>query len=505
MNRRNGLRALLGMLLSACLVLTGCGASGEETTTLRVGYTAELDGLDASTVDGAAISMVLLYNVYETLVKDDGQGNIVPLLAREWDVSDDNRTYTFHLEPQAVFASGEPVTADAVVASLQYILDGQGASLPVRDLLIQQMSVIESLGAVDEHTVEIQLSRPSNQWLYDLTGPAGIIYDPAGMTNLNTEPAGSGPYAFSEWDPGSQLVLVANENYWGEAPGVDEIVWRLYGDPNAMTSAMLAGQLDVVSNLTTPEAAGEFDDESRFTVLEGHTNGEVVLGYNHTSEALTDVKVRQAITHAIDRQALVDSIWGGQGALIGSMVPPQDPWFDEDLTDLYPYDPDRARELLTEAGYPEGLELRLRVPVLPYATSGGRFIASQLAEVGIVVQLEELEFPAVWLDEVFAKANYDLTIVAHVEPRDMVTFANPEFYWRYNNPEYQELLAQADAGTADEQVELLREAGQLLAEDAAATWLFLLPNIIVTTAEVSGISPNATNLSFDLTRVQLTS
>lgn len=504
MTSRRGIRTFIGALIAACLFMSGCTGTSEDGVTLSVGYTADLDGLDPSTVDGAAISMVLLYNVYETLVKDDGDGGIQPLLAREWDISDDQRTYTFHLEPDVHFASGEPLNAEAVVASINYVLEGQGANAPVRSLLTQQMSVVESATAIDEQTVEVQLTEPSNQWLYNLTGPAGIIYDPTNMDNLNTQPSGSGPYALVEWDAGSHVSLERNEDYWGEDPGVDQIVWRLYADPNAMTSAMLSGQLDVISNLTTPEAVGEFDDTERFTILEGYSNGEVVLGYNHSTEALSDVRVRQAITHAIDRQGLIDATWGGRGELIGSMVPPQDPWY-EDLSETYPYDPERARELLADAGYASGLTLRLRVPVLPYATSGSRYIASQLAEVGITADIDELEFPAVWLDEVFSQGDYDLTIVAHVEPRDMAVFADPGYYWRYDNPEYQELLALADAGTPEDQVRYLQEAARSLTDDAAATWLFLLPNIIVTSSEVSGIASNATNLSFDLTQVRFDS
>ncbi len=503
MGFRRMARATVAVGVAMLLTLTACttqpGDDGDHT--LTVGYTTEPDGLDPSTVEGAATSFMLLYNVYETLVKDDGEGNIVGLLASDWDVSQDGRTYTFHLEPEAVFATGDPVDADAVVATIDYIQGGQGAQAPVRTTVVGQMSVVDTATAVDPQTVEIQLSRPSNQWLYNMTGPAGIIYDPSGMDTLATQPAGSGPYTFVEWDTGSHLSLERNPDYWAQGPGVAGVDFRRYGDPNAMTSAMLSGQLDVISNLTTPESVGQFDDEELFTVLEGYSNGEVVLGYNHESEALTDVRVRQAITHAIDRRGLVDSIWGGQGALIGSMVPPQDPWY-EDLSELYPYDPDRARELRAEAGHATGPTLRLRVPVLPYATSGGRYVAAQLDEAGFDVQLEEVEW-AVWLDDIFGQANYDLTIVAHVEARDMDAFARPDFYWRYDNPEYQDLLTRADEGSPEEQVELLGQAGRLLAEDAAATWLFLLPNIVVTTSDVGGISENVTNLAFDLTHVQV--
>ena len=502
MTSRHPLGAVLTALVAAvALLLSSCSPQEGEDASISVGYTAELDGLDPSTVEGAATSMVFLYNVYETLVRADHEGGIVPLLATDWEVSDDRLTYTFHLEPDAKFASGEDLNADAVVTSLNYSRGADTTHGTVRELLPRQHSVVEDVQAVDEHTVEITLNEPSNMWLFHMTGPAGIIYDPTGMDNLDTQPAGSGPYTFLEWDSGSHLTLQRNDEYWGEPAGVGEVVWRRYGDPNAMTSAMLSGQLDIISNLTTPESLPQFDDESRYKVLAGYSNGEVVLGYNHQNEALQDVRVRQAITHAINRQGLMDSIWGGQGTLIGSMVPPQDPWYT-DLSETYPYDHEKAKALLAEAGYESGLSLRLRVPILPYATTGGRYVASELQAVGINVQLEEVEW-ATWLEEIFGNGDYDMTIVAHVEPRDMDMFANPESYWHYDNPEYQELLIEADRGTSEEQVELLRQASELLTQDAAATWLFLLPNLPITTAEISGIEPNSTNLSFDLTKVRI--
>lgn len=496
------LRRILAVVTSLVVVVGLAACSQEDTDkTLTVGYTAELNGLDPSTVDGAGTPFALLYNVYETLVKADDQGEIQPLLAESWDVSPDNKEYTFHLVEGATFASGEPVNADAVVGSIDYIRGGQGADAPVRPLLVQQMSPVASAEAVDETTVKVTLSQPSNQWLYNMTGPAGIIYDPTGMDSLDTDPAGSGPYIFTNWDTGSSLSLERNEDYWGTKPDPTQIQFKLYTEANAMTSAMLSGDLDVISNLTTPDALARFDDESRFTILQGETDGEVVLGYNHTTEALRDIRVRRAITHAIDRQALLDSTWGGKGTLIGSMVPTRDPWY-EDLSETYPYDPEQAKQLLSQAGYADGLTLRLRVPILPYATSAARFIAAQLQEVGITAEVEELEF-ATWLDDVFTKGNYDLTIVAHVEPRDIAVFANPDSYWHYDNPEFQDLVARADAGSPEEQVTLLKQAAKLLADDAAATWLYLLPNLIITTPQVGGIAANSTNLSFDLTHVTI--
>ncbi len=183
------------------------------------------------------------------------------------------------------------------------------------------------------------------------------------------------------------------------------------------------------------------------------------------------------------------------------MVPPTDPWF-EDLSDTYPFDQAKARELLAEAGYATGLTLRLRVPNLPYGPAGRRASSRpSCKEVGITVELDELEFPARWLDLVYTAHDYDMTIVAHVEPRDLGAFANPDYYWGYDNPEFQELVAEADAGTPEEQVAKLKEAARILADDAAADWLFLLPNLIITTPEISGVQANQISLAFDLTTI----
>ena len=281
---------------------------------------------------------------------------------------------------------------------------------------------------------------------------------------------------------------------------MEEVNFRYYADANAMVTAMLSSQLDIVSNLTVPQSVGQFSDTSRFKVLEGTSNGEVVLGFNHSNEALSNLKVRQAINHAIDRKALMDSAWGGKGTLIGSMVPPTDPWY-EDLSNTYPYDPAKAKQLLEEAGYASGLTLRLRVPNLPYGPPIARIVAAQLREVGIEVSVDELEF-STWLEQVYKQHDYDMTVVAHVEPWDISSFANPEYYWRYNNQQFTELINKADAAsTSKEQEATLKQAAKVLADDAAADWLFLLPNLVVTTTEISGVATNTTGLSFDLTHV----
>jgi peptide/nickel transport system substrate-binding protein len=225
----------------------------------------------------------------------------------------------------------------------------------------------------------------------------------------------------------------------------------------------------------------------------------VVLSFNNAKGPLTDIRVRQAIKYALDRQAILDTVMDGYGSLIGTMVPTTDPWF-EDLTGLYPYDPEKSKQLLQEAGQ-EGLKLRLRLPSSPYAVSAGQVVKSQLAEVGIDAEIDVLEFPARWLDEVLTKHDYDMSIIQHNEPRDISHFGNPDYYFGYDSAKVRELMTKADSGPPDEQVPAMQDAARQLAEDAAADWLFLFPYIAVADADLSGVPQAAVEESFDVTGI----
>jgi peptide/nickel transport system substrate-binding protein len=487
------LALIFGLTVMGACAGRPAGPDSPTLKTLTVGATAEPDTLDLTTSDNAAIPQLLLYNVYETLVKLDSEGRVRPLLATAYELSEDELTYTFRLDPKAHFASGSPVDGDAVVASLERMRQALSATIQA------QMAVIERVWAEDSHTVKVELSHPSNKWLYDMTSTAGIVIDPA-ATDLANQPGGSGPFQFSYWIRGDRVVLSRVGDYWGTPGRFDQVTFRYFSEPNAMNTAMLSGEIDVISDLTSPSTLPMFADDDRFQVLEGTTNGEVVLGFNHARAPLNDLRVRQAINYGIDRQAIIDTVWGGKGQLIGSMAPPTDPYY-EDLSQAYPYDPERARQLLAEAGLGAGASLSLRVPTLPYATGAAQVIASQLSQVGLTVVVEELDFAGRWLPEVFLNGDYDMTIVAHVEARDIGKFADASYYWHYDDPTFQDLIARADQAGPSEYLDLMRQAARRLSEDAAADWLFLFPKLVVVAQGITGVPANATSLSFDLTTV----
>jgi peptide/nickel transport system substrate-binding protein len=482
---------LVSLALAACS--PSVTSSDPAQQTLVVGASLEPPTLDPTGSDAASIPQVLLYNVYETLLKVDSSGKFQPLLAQKWQISGDRKTYVFTLA-KARFPGGRNVTAKDVVWSIGKIKSGKNVAAA------SQLAVVKSAKATNDSTVTITLQRPSNSWLFNMASTAGMVFDSTASTNLATTPAGSGPYQLDRWTKGSDLSLKRNDGYWGSRASFATVTFRYFTDPNAMNSAMLSGGLDVISNLQVPQALPQFADPSRYRVIDGTTNGEVVMSLNNSAPALKDVRVRRAINYAIDRAALKKTVWNDKGTLIGSMVPPTDPWY-QDLSNTYPFDPAKARALLKAAGYSHGLMLRMRLPVVPYATASGQFVASQLKDVGITVKTDELDFPR-WLDVVFTKADYDISIVAHVEARDIVRFADPTYYFRYDNPRFGTLVKEADEGTQAEQITKMRAAAKLLADDAAADWLFLLPNLVVTTTKVDGVPQNATTLSFDLTPIK---
>lgn len=482
--------ALLAITAVGCS--SGSGTSSTDTTRLAVGFVAEPANLDFTSTDGVAIPQALLVNVYEGLVKLDQDGKIVPLLAQSWDISPDRRTYTFHLRDNATFTSGDKFTADDVVFSINRVKTDWKVSLK------SAMDVVAAVEKKDDVTAVVTLSKPSNSWLYKMATRVGAMFSRNGVADLANTPVGTGPYKLESWKRGDAITFTTNGNYWGAKPKVNEVVLKYFKDATAMNNALLTNGIDVISTVQAPESIQQFSDTATYEVIEGTTTGEVVLSFNNGKAPLNDKRVRQAIRYAIDRKALLDTAWAGRGQLIGGMVPPSDPWY-EDLTGSYPYDPAKAKDLLAQAGQPS-LTLRLRIPNLPYAVASAQVVKSQLAEVGVTAEIEPLEFPARWLDVVFKRADYDMSIINHVEPRDIATiFGNPDYYLRYDNPTVRDLLGKADAGTEAEQVASMKEAAKIISDDAAADFLFLFPNLVVARKGVTGLPKNLVSESFDAT------
>jgi peptide/nickel transport system substrate-binding protein len=494
-------RAVAFLASAALLAVTACsagsgtssGSSPGADQKLSIGLVAEPASLDFTTTDGAAIPQALLGNVYETLVKQDDSGKIVPSLAKSWTVSPDRKTYTFDLVDNAKFTNDKQFTANDAVFSINRVKTAWTTSLKAA------MDVVSQAKALSPTQLQVTLTKPSNDWLFRMTTRIGAMFSESGVSALATAPVGSGPFKFSKWNRGDSIVMVRNDNYWGSKPFFQQITLKYFKDATALNNALLTGTINVVGTVQAPEALSQFTSNVKYQVIEGTTNGEVLLSFNNSLPLFKDVRTRQGIRMAIDHKALLDTCWAGRGKLIGSMVPPTDPWY-EDLTGVAPYDLAKAKSLLQASGA-AGKTLRLRLPTLPYATSCGQVVKSQLEQAGLKVAIDQLEFPAAWLTTVFKNADYDMSIIAHVEPCDLGAVFNPKYYTRYDDPTLQGYLAAADSGDEAAQVDNLKKAARRLSEQAAGDWLFLLPNLMVADKSVKGLPTNAITENFDLSKL----
>ena len=483
---RRGLLLTAAVSLSIGAVATTASATtvpaGDPDAEVVAGFVIEPTNLDIITQAGAALDQLLLGNIYETLVKSTPEGEISPGLA-ELEISEDRLTYTLTLQEGVTFHDGDPLTASDVAWTVEQQRGGNEAA---------RLSRVESVEATDDSTVVIQLSEPDNDLAFHLSQRAGAVLN-EGATSLENTANGTGPFVLDEWNQGSSITLVRNDDYWGEPASIAAITFQYFTDPNAAANALLDGDIDLHVRIDT-DLVEQFEDNPDYVITDGPTNGEFTLGMNNADEVLSDQRVRQAITQAIDKQGLVD-LYRGYATVIGAPVPPFEAWY-EDLSEVYPFDPDAARALLEEAGYADGLELSFVAPNI-YPTYALDYVVSQLADVGITVNLETVEFPT-WIDRVYVNHDYDLTVVLHVEPRDIDNYANPEYYWLYDSAEVQDLLGQARTTPDPEEfVELRRQAAAQIAEEAPAVWLLLYNDVTVARAGLSGYPTFDANARFD--------
>ena len=433
-------------LVVALLVGGSCLAAEAQTpSSLTVQVSTEPPGLDLTATPASATAAVVFYNVQECLVKIDRHGKIVPWLAERWRVTD-QKNYTFFLKPGVRFHNGRELKA----ADVKFVIE-RAMNPETKHPYPQYYASIGDITVKDDYTITFALKNP--------------------------------------------------DYYVKGLPKLDRVTFRFIADPNAAMAALKAGDVDASLFGLGPEHVTDLKNDDRFTVIVGDTTNDVVMAMNNSLKPFTDVRVRRAITHAVDRPEVLKGVMFGMGKLLGSNVDPLNPYY-VDLSRAMPYDVPRAKRLLAEAGYPNGFETTLKVtPMYNYTVRAGEIIAGQLAKAGIQARLEQIEWTQ-WLSRVWRQSVYDMTIIGHAEAWDIGNYANPRYYFRYDNPKFQETFKQSEVAVSDKaRRELYVQMQKQLVEDAPVVFLFMHPRLAVAKKGVQGLWKDLPIPSADLSEV----
>ena len=482
------LMTLLGTVLSGC----GDGSTAEtqksraDTNELVVGIAQDLDdSLDPHKTVKAGTREVM-FNVFEGLMKPTPNGDLTPAIAEKYEVSEDRRTYTFHLREGVQFHNGETVTAEDVVYSIQRC----AAATETGIVQVEAFSVIEDLKAVDERTVSITISEPSNEFISYMT--TAIL--PADYDKQDTAPVGTGPFKFVSRTAQDSVVLEKFDGYWGTPAQLDKVTLKIIENADSLMMSLQSGAIDLCAHLTSTQVAqlGE-----NFDVAEGTMNLVQALYLNNAEKPFDDVRVRQALCYAVDKQEIIDLAFDGYGSPIGSsMYPAFGKYFDDSLTNYYTKDVEKAKALLAEAGYPGGFDMTITVPsnYKPHMDTA-EVLVQQLAQIGVNAAIEPIEWES-WVSDVYVGRQFQSTVVG-VDASNMTARALLERFTsdydknfiNYNNAEYDALFRQTLTAYDDaEQTALYKQMLANLTENAANAYIQDLADLVAVRKGVEGVT-----------------
>lgn len=488
---------LLGTILGSCstdaepevsstpLILTEPIMGGD----LTVGITQDLDEtLDPHMMVYAGTREVM-FNVYEGLVKPDTGGNLIPAVAAEYNISDDGKVFSFELRENVKFHNGDTVTVDDVVFSVSRVAglldtDSNGE----RDsVMVDGFDEVISVEASGDMSVVVTLSEPNIEFLALMT----VAIIPEGV-DPNQEVIGTGPFKLVSRTPQESIVLNKFEEYWGEAAFVDSVTLKIIENSETIVMSLKSGALDMATHLTDAQA-NELGSE--FNIAEGTMNLVQAIYLNNDVEPFDNLKVRQALSYAIDRQSVLDFLAGGRGVIVGSsMYPSFTKYFSEDLADVYTTDIEKAKELLAEAGYPDGFEMTVTVPsnYLPHIDTA-TVIAEQYKQIGVTVNVKLVDWNT-WINDVYFGRDYQATVVgvdaATMTARAMLERFTSDYdtnFINFSDEEYDMVFKDAAESTDDmEQIELYGRLQEILAEQAANVYIQDLSDLVVMGSGVQG-------------------
>lgn len=469
--------ALVGASLAGVLAVTGCstgqsvdvGADGSDEI-LTAAIAGEPDQLDPHKTT-SYFSFEVLENIYDTLVEPDENLEMQPALAESWELSEDQLTWTFTLRQGVTFHDGSDFTAEDVVYSYNRIIDEELSNA-------WKFTAVDSIEAVDDYTVDITVTQPTPNLLSSIGGFKGMAIveqENVESGDITTDPIGTGPFSMEEYTSGDHITLAANPDYWGGAPEIGGVEFQFISEGSTAIAALKSGEVDWTDSIPTQQVESLSGDEA-VTLGQSPSNDYWYLALNEKREPWSDVRVRQAIAYAIDRDAIVQATSYGTATANQLAIPEESVWYTD--YDTYSTDLDKAQALLDEAGFEGGTLDLLVTSDYPETVTAAQIIADNLEPLGITVEIRTPDF-ATWLDEQNT-GNFDMLMMGwlgNIDPDD--------FYYSqhhsdggsnaqgYSNGEVDELLDAARVETdQDARKDLYAQASTIIADEASYIYLY---------------------------------
>ena len=489
--RRDAVQAVgLALIVALLLAVTGC-STGERvdlgdaaSSNLVAAIAGEPDQLDPHKTS-AYFSFEVLENVFDTLVEPDADLEMRPALAESWEVSPDQRVWTFHLRRGVTFHDGSPFTADDVVYSYRRIIDEELTN-------VDKFNAVTDVTTVDPATVRIIVDKPTPNLLTNLGGFKGMaIVSRANVESgrIATHPVGTGPFSFAGAISGDSITLRANPSFWGGPPGISGVTFRFISQPSTALSALQAGEIDWTDSVP-PQRVSQLRDDESLRLAVTPSNDYWYLALNEARAPWNDVRVRQAIAYSIDRGAIVAATSYGTAAENQLAIPEGNPWYTP--YDRYSEDLNKARSLLAEANAePDRLDM-LVTSDYPETVTAAQIIADNLAPLGITVGIRTVDF-ATWLDEQ-NNGNFDMLMMGWLGNIDPDDFYYAQHHTngtsnaqKFSDPEVDRLL---DAGRVetdrDARREVYAKAATRIADEVSYIYLYNPSVIQAWTPDLSG-------------------
>ena len=476
---------LIPVIFTLTIALGACSGdkTGDDSSQITIGIPQDIeDSLDPHKAVAAGTREVL-FNVYEGLVKPNSDGDLIPAVASEYRISEDGTTYTFTLRDAVTFHNGNPVTVEDIKASIDKCADTQDG-----DPLVAAYSNIKEVKIVDEKTVEIILKEADTDFLANMT--TAIL--PKDSLDQDVDPIGTGPYKYVSRSPQENIILEKYDGYWGTPANIEKVVFKVCSNPDTIVMNLEGGSIDMLARVSTAQASQLSEN---FNILEGSMNLVQALYLNNDKKPFDDLRVRQALCYAINRQEIMDFVSDGKGPAIGSsMFPAFSKYFVKELNDTYSQNLEKAKELLTEAGYPDGFTMDITVPSnYTQHVDTAQVLKEELKQIGVTANINLVEWDT-WLSETYTKRDYQATVIgvdaSALTARALLerfTSDSASNFVNYNNSEYDETFHKALLSIDDEEkTKYYKQCETILATDAANVYIQDLPELVAINKKYAG-------------------